>query len=142
MSSPAHSFDSSRYRVRVLHAPALTAQGVEHGGRGERVHLPWDEIRCVIAAEVGEPQGVRTIVFDLLAADHEGGWIAFRSDAEPGQSAMELARALQIGVGLERASASLKSLASDAIPTRWYPDLETFENDARSLLREFVATRD
>jgi hypothetical protein len=141
MRPAARSSACSRYRVRLLHQATIAARGVEHGVPGERVLLPWDEIRCVIAAEVGEPEGVRTIVFDLLAADDAGRWIAFRAGAEPGEEAMELARSLQIGMGIERASASLKSLASDAIPTRWYPDLETFEDDARSLLREFVATR-
>lgn len=122
------------YSARVLVDPRVTDPGIEHGTARERATLPWDELRCVIAAEIGEPQGVRTIVFDLVAADDSGEWVALRMDAEPGEEAMELARALQIGMGHERASASLKSLATDAIPTRWYPDLGSFEEDALELI--------
>ena len=70
--------DEAHYRVRKLQAATLAARGVEHGAPGERALLPWDEIRCVLAAELGSPSRARAVVFDLLGADHEGRWIAFR----------------------------------------------------------------
>ncbi len=133
--------EPSRYRVRSLDAVTVTARGVGHGVGAERVHLPWNEIRCVIAAEVGEPEGVRGVVFDLLGSDDAGDWIAFRLVSGAGVEAMELARALQIGMGHERASASLKSLAADGVPTRCYPDLQAFEREARELLGAFLDDR-
>lgn len=129
------------YRVRVLAEPVLHEAGIDHGPQGEESRLPWSEIRCAIAAEVGEPEGVRTIVFDLVVADDQGEWMAFRIDAEPGEDAMALARTVQFCIGTERASASIKSLAIDAIPTRWYPDLESFEAEARTLLDEHAPSR-
>ncbi len=133
--------EPSGYRVRPLDAATVTARGIGHGSGAERVHLPWDEIRCVIAAEIGEPEGVRGVVFDLLASDDAGEWIAFRLACGPGAEAMELARALQIGMGLERASASLERLAAEGLPTRCYPDLAAFEREAGQLLQAFLDTR-
>ena len=137
-----HGPDPSRYRVRPLDAVTVTARGVGHGVGAERVHLPWNEIRCVIAAEIGEPEGVRGVVFDLLGSDDAGDWIAFRLVSGAGCEAIELARALQIGMGPGRASASLESLAADGMPTRCYPDLQAFEREARQLLAAFLDDRD
>jgi hypothetical protein len=43
---------------------------------------------------------------------------------------MELARTLNERLGPERSTASIKSVATDGIASRWYPDLESFELDA------------
>lgn len=87
--------------------------------------LDWARVRAARAAEVGEPQGVRTVVFDLIVEEAQGR-VALRLDAEPGEEAQQLARAVAEALG-DRALPSLKSLAGDGIPTRWYPDLEGFE---------------
>jgi len=78
---------------------------------------------------VGEPQGVRAIVFDLVRREGTG-WTAARLDAEPGEEASELARALDTALG-SAARPSIKSLATDGIPSRWYPDLGLFEEETR-----------
>ena len=98
--------------------------------------LPWSLVRWAYAAEVGEPEGVRTIVFDLLTEEAEGALRILRLDADPGQDAMELARLVARGLGVRRKVASIKCLAGDGIPARWYPDLECFEEDALAELRE------
>jgi len=87
---------------------------------------------------VGEPEGVRTVVFDLVGASDGESWPVWRLDAEPGEAAMELARAIESCLGSERAAPSIKSLATDGIASRWFPDLESF---ARANLAD-LATRD
>jgi hypothetical protein len=124
---------STRYRVRLLCEPQLSSWGVAYR-QGERCALLlWTEVEHAMAAEVGEPEGVRTIVFDLLAREGNG-WLAYRFDAEPGEEAMSAARGVAEGLGPEAPSTSIKSIATDGIPTRWYPDLESFEEESLHLL--------
>ena len=117
------------YQSIVLEEPRLGAAGVEHGPQSFRELVRWRDVRGAVAAEVGEPEGVRTIVFDLLART-SAGRIALRLDAEPGEPAAALARAIAAAIG-ERARPSIKSLAVDGTPTLWFPDLAEFEEAAR-----------
>jgi hypothetical protein len=120
------------YQSIVLEDPRLGAAGVEHGPPSFRELVRWRDVRGAVAAEVGEPEGVRTIVFDLLART-SAGRMALRLDAEPGEPAAALARAISSAIG-ERARASIKSLATDGTPANWFPDLEEFETAAREEL--------
>lgn len=117
------------YVARVLERPVVDESGIRHGEQEAREEIGWSRIRWAIAAEVGEPQGVRTIVFDLLTRGEDDAWRAHRLDAEPGEDAMALARVALRGLGDERKVPSLRSLATDGIPARWYPDLQSFEED-------------
>jgi hypothetical protein len=135
----ARSFERTtdpRYPARVLDRPEITPGGVCCEESGAIELLPWYRVLWVIAAEVGEPQGVRTIVFDLLIEAPNGDVHIQRLDAEPGSDALELAREVARGVGKDRLSPSLKCLATDGLPARWYPDLESFEEEAIAELRE------
>lgn len=124
------------YRVELLESPAATPEGVTHGARNARSLLPWSEVRWAVAAEIGEPEGVRTIVFDLVTRTPDGEWRAHRLDAEPGEDAMALARVALRGLGDAHKLPSLRSLATDGIPARWYPDLLSFEEDVVGELEE------
>jgi len=126
---PSEAERRSRYRVRELEAPSLEAHGIGHGSADARELLSWDDVERVVVAEVGEPEGVRTIVCDLVRRAFGGGFKAHRLDADPGEAAQALARGLEAGLG-PRASAGLKSLAGDGLATRWYPDLAAFEEEA------------
>ena len=119
-----------RYRVELLREAVTTPEGIEYAGEGERLVLRWSEIDLALTAEVGEPEGVRTIVFDFIVARDDQSFRVRRTDAEPGEDAMELARTLNERLGPERSTASIKSVATDGIASRWYPDLESFELDA------------
>ena len=130
-----------RYLSRLLEEPRIGPRGVRHRAAGASSLLRWEVVRHAIAAEIGEPEGVRTIVFDLIAEVATGSLIAHRMDAEPGEEAMETARALTHRLAPEICGACLKSLAADGIPSRWYPDLESFEDDAVELLRDSAAGR-
>ena len=92
--------------------------------------LAWGTIQKALASEVGEPEGVRTIIFDLVVdrvvIDEKPRFSVFRLAAEPGEDAMNLANAIARAVG-DHASPSIKSLAAGGCPSLWYPDVEEFE---------------
>jgi len=128
-------FDSQTlYAVRVLVAPELDDAGITHLESGAPARLDWNDVLAALAAEVGEPEGVRTIVFDLVCRSGDG-YRVYRMDAEPGEEATHLARGLETRLP-EAASASIKSIAVDGIPSRWYPDLSGFEAEALVELEE------
>ena len=87
--------------------------------------LPWSAVQTAIAAEVGEPEGVRTVVFDLMVERRRRA-----SDPAPRRRARRgrhAARARDRAGGVEGTQAAgIESLAADGTPARWYPDLETF----------------
>jgi hypothetical protein len=116
--------------VEVLREAVPTADGVEFADDGGTSILLWSEIEIALTAEVGEPEGVRTIVFDLIVARDDQSFQVRRMDAEPGEDAMELARVLNEHLGPDRTTASIKSVATDGIASRWYPDLDSLELDA------------
>jgi hypothetical protein len=127
------STGSARYRVHLLGDPEVCAAGVTHRKGDRRTLLPWSRVEHAIAAEIGEPEGVRTTVFDLVVRE-SGGWLAYRLDAEPGEDAISLAQDIARSLRAGCPSTSLKSLATDGIPTRRYPDLVSFEQEAIRLL--------
>lgn len=117
------------YRLQLLEQPRVSGAGIEHGPERGRELLRWRDVLGAVAAEVGEPQGVRTIVFDLLAQASRGERVALRLDVEPGEPAAALAQVISTALG-ERARTSIKSLAVDGIATLWFPDLASFEEVA------------
>jgi hypothetical protein len=116
----------SRYRAHLLPDAKPTERGIVYRRGRDRFLLEWRRVLLAFAAEVGEPEGVRTIVFDLVIENDGSQCIACRLDADPGEDATALARAVELGVGRERCAASLRALAIEGIPTRGYPDLDTF----------------
>ncbi len=127
--APRSSEVRARYRVELLANAVLTRSGVEHLREGVVDELPWHRVAGAIAAEIGEPEGVRTIVFDLLV-DFDDGFCIARFDRDPGEDAMEAARYLGDVLGPKADAASIKGVAADGVANRWYPDLESFECDA------------
>jgi hypothetical protein len=120
------------YHVDLLREPACCSDGLRHThASGHSELIPWSRVRRALAAEIGEPEGVRTVVFDLQLERTTSGIRVLRFDADPGEHAMLLARQLSAALGADRAGPSIKSVAADGIASRWYPDLESFEADAR-----------
>jgi hypothetical protein len=115
-----------RYRVELLSEVRPTEEGVVCGGAAPTRLIRWDRVQRAMAAEVGEPQGVRTIVFDLVV-DEADECVLYRFDAEPGEAAVEVARVIARCLDPKRAEGSIKSLANEGTSNRWYPDLESFE---------------
>src|SRR5262245_46603455 len=123
------------YRLQLLEEPRVSRAGIEHGPGPCRELLRWPDVLGAVAAEVGEPEGVRTIVFDLLARASRGERVALRFDVEPGEAAAELAQMIASALG-DRARPSIKSLAIDGTATLWFPDLASFEEVASNELGE------
>jgi hypothetical protein len=117
------------YRLQTLEEPRVSRAGIEHGPERGRELLRWRDVLGAVAAEVDEPEGVRTIVFDLLAQVSRGQRVAVRLDVEPGEPAAALAQVISAALG-ERARASIKRLAADGIAALWFSDLASFEEVA------------
>jgi len=121
---------SARYRVELLAWVEVGESGVDHVEGASRSTLRWERIERALAAEVGEPDGVRTIVFDLVVERKHAECLVRRFDAEPGEPAQAIARAIAERLGSARCSRSLLALAAEGVPTRAYPDLESLADDA------------
>ena len=126
---------ASRYRVELLVDAEVCEDGVAHGEPDARERLRWSAISQAVAAEVGEPEGVRTVIFDLVVG-REAGFAIRRFDAEPGEDAMRVAERLLTELGSDAVSPSIKTLASEGSPGIAYPDLEEFEAVSLALLDE------
>jgi len=123
-----------RYRVQALVNPELCESGVAHGDPENPEFVEWAAIRWALAAEIGEPEGVRIIIFDLVVDRIPGpSGNAFeirRLGAEPGEEAMKLASAIERALAPQFSAPSIKSLAAEGTPSRWYQSLEEFESAA------------
>jgi hypothetical protein len=125
----------SRYSARLVSEAVPTRAGLRHRDETGLQVVSWSRVRRALAAEVGEPQGVRTVVFDLALHGPDPDRIeALRFDAEPGEAAVALARALTGWLPPERLAASIKNLASEGPAEEWHPDLESFEEHALAAL--------
>lgn len=114
-----------RYRVDVLPWAAVADDGVQFREGVETRLLPWSRVQFALAAQVGEAEGVSTVVFDLVVERKHTDVLVCRFDADPGDSAQEVARQLLMVLGRERCSRSLADLAAEAVPSRCYEDLES-----------------
>lgn len=113
-----------RYRVEVLAWAEIRTDGVCFREGAEPRLLPWDRVLQALAAHVGEPEGVSTVVFDLVVERKETDCLVCRFDADPGEAAQAAARALVGRLGRGRCSRSLLELAAEGVPTRSYADLD------------------
>jgi len=125
--APARGAPGVGYRVELLREARVADGGILHAASDGVCLLRWDDVLLAVAAEVGEPEGVRTVVFDLVLGRDADGWRSARLDAEPGPEAEQIARAIHDGVGPRQRGPSIKSLASDGVPSWWYADLDGFE---------------
>jgi len=122
---------SGRYRVQLLANPELCERGISHGDPSDPGVIEWAAIRWALAAEIGEPEGVRTIIFDLvlgrIPGEDASAFEICRLGAEPGEEAMEMASAIARALAPQFSAPSIKSLATEGTPSRWYQNLEEFE---------------
>lgn len=116
------------WAVVVLPEARADGRGVFYRRGGRLFLLPWDAVGGAHAAEVGEPEGVQSLVVDLLLAGRSQA--RCRLAADPGEEARTLCLAILRGIGRERCTASLRAAASEGYATRSYGDLESFEADS------------
>jgi len=123
--------DAVSYRVELLTDARPTPAGIAYRCGSSSPVLEWSRVEHVVAADVGEPQGVRTIVFDLVLGVDDEGWDVCRFAADPSEDAVEVARAIAGALPADRVGSSIKSMVTDGVASRWYPDLESFEEANR-----------
>jgi hypothetical protein len=116
---------AAQYHVEVLPWAETGPGGIVFREGPELATLPWSRVLHALAAYVGEPEGVCTIVFDLVVERKETECLVRRFDADPGESAQSTAQALLAALGRTRCSRSLANLAADGVATRSYPDLDS-----------------
>jgi hypothetical protein len=117
----------SYYRAHLLAGAEPTARGLAFRQGEESSLLAWSRVRRAFAAEVGEPEGIRTVVFDLVIGIEGPECVAFRFSAEPGDDARSTARAILVGLGPDLCDASLHTVAAEGFATRTHSDLEPFD---------------
>ena len=78
----------------------------------------------VLVAEVGEPEGVRTVIFDLVVERKRDECLVFRFDADPTEDARRVAETVRLQLEGSAISPSLHELVDEGISTRKYPDLD------------------
>jgi hypothetical protein len=125
----------SRYRVHRLAEAKPTERGVLYRRGHERYLLAWRRVSRAFAGEVGEGDGPHRIVFDLAIHTEGPECVAFRLDAVPGEEAMRVARAIQLGIGTRGCSPCVRSLANDGAPSQAYADLDVFAEAALEAVR-------
>jgi hypothetical protein len=116
----------SRYRVHLLPGAKPTERGVLYRRGSERFLLAWGRVERAFAAEVGEPGGVSAINFDLAVEVRGPVCVVCRMEAKPGEDAMRIAKAIQLGIGSDRCNSCIESLAADGVVSLSFPDTETF----------------
>jgi len=133
-SSPsAVSYDPFRerpapYEVRLVQEGEAGATGALAGATGDRP-FAWSQVERAFAGEVGEPEGVRAVVIDVLVRVAADGCVAYRVSADPGPEAAEAAREVVEAVGPERCSAPLREVAKDGWTSHRFPYVELLEDD-------------
>lgn len=136
---PSRGEVQARYAVRLLADPQPAAEGLFHRTADGAQRVAWDAVQYVLAAEIGEPQGIRTIVFDLVVADGDASWTVLRFDEEPGEDAEAVAQVLTTAIPGERLGAAVKSLATESVVAEWFPDVPSFEEHAVGILARRAA---
>ena len=124
----------SRYRVHRLADPKPTERGILYRRGDRRYLLEWERVKRALAAEVGDADDAR-VVFDLAVEVDGPECVVCRVDAEVGDGARSLARAIQVGLGAGRCDPSLNATVSGGAPTRSHCDVETFEDAALESIR-------
>lgn len=122
-----------RARIVVLPWAVADARGIVYRRGAEPFLLAWSRVAAAHSAEVGEPEGVQTVIFDLVLAGRPDA--RCRLDADPGETARRMAEAIVRGIGRARCSASLRAVALEGYATRSYPDLDSYEEDVPEEIR-------
>lgn len=121
---------SVRYRIELLRWPEVRPDGIAFHEGGCVRQLPWDRVFAALAAQVGEPEGVSAVVFDLVVERKATECLVLRMDADPGDPARAVAQVLVDGLGRDRCSRSLQDLADEGVPSCAYEDLDALAEAA------------
>lgn len=126
------------WTIWVVSPPGLHAYGLSLEWAGKKYEIEWNEIERVFAAEVGEPEGIRAIVFDLIWTGGPEGPVLLRFSVDPCDGPKHPAQRFVDSLGESRCSGSLRSLARDGRATDCFSHLDTLDE---ALLETLAASR-
>ncbi|MDX1649663.1 MAG: hypothetical protein R3263_07395 [Myxococcota bacterium] len=116
----------SRCRVHWLPDAKPTDRGIVYRRGEERFLLAWTRVQRAFAAQVGEDEEAPSVVLDLAVVTRGAECVICRTVAAPGEDAMRLARAVEVGVPAEAVHDSVRAVAQAGAAPRRVPDLETW----------------
>ena len=115
----------------VVEVLGFEAAGVVFEFEGATHRVPWAQLVAGFASQVGEPDGVRTIVFDLACCrfafegDPEPALLRFSID--PSEEPRGAAQRIVDMLGKTACSASLHALAREGATTESHADLQSLD---------------
>ena len=123
---PGASEVPSRYRVHLLPGAKPTERGVLYRRGRERFLLAWVEWRGPLRPRSASSTGPAPSPSTLAVEVRGPVCVVCRIEAGPGENAMRIARAIQLGVGPENCNPCIDSLAADGVASLSFSDTETF----------------
>ena len=112
------------WTIWVVDQPELSADGIRIAWEGATHAVAWSEIDRAFAAEVGEPEGVRAMVFDLAWSGAPDAPAILRFSVDPSEGPKRPAQHVVEALGAELCSDSLRALANDGRPTEHYSHID------------------
>ena len=135
--TPASSF-YREWTFWVLQQPLLHSAGIQVEWQGKRHDIGWSEIARAFAAEVGEPEGIRAVVFDLAWPAAPECPAILRFSVDPCDGPKRPAQLFLDSLGVASCSNSLRSLATDGRATDLYSHIDLLDE---ALVTSLVAIR-
>lgn len=128
----------SRCRVHWLPDAKPTDRGVVYRRGEERFLLAWTRVQRAFAAEVGAEEDAPSVVLDLVVVARGAECVICRTVAAPGEDAMRLARAVEVGAEADGVHPSVRAVAQAGAAPRRYPDLDTWTEAVLEAVRFVV----
>lgn len=125
------------WTIWVVPQPGLDLRGISLEWDGSKYEIEWGEIGRAFAAEVGEPDGIRAVVFDLVWNDGPDGAVMLRFSVDPSDGPKHPAQLFVDSLGGWRCSASLQSLARDGRATDRFSHVDALDE---ALLEQLAAS--
>jgi hypothetical protein len=116
------------WTIWVVHQPGLSARSLSIEWEGDRYEVDWTEIEKALAAEVGEPEGIRAVIFDLVWPGAPPGAAILRFSVDPCDGPKRPAQLLVAALGEARCSGSLLGLAREGRPTDRFSHLDQIDD--------------
>jgi len=114
------------WQVLTIEVPSFEVDGFRWRGSQGVGFVSWEFVQRAFAAEVGEPEGVRAVVFDLVVGAPDRPTRLFRFCRDPHDGAVSLARSLVSAVG-GRCSKRLRDFAREGQLGLSVPDLAALD---------------
>lgn len=124
----------SRCRVHWLPDAKPTERGIVYRRGRERFLLAWSRVQRAFAGQVGAAGDPPSVVFDLAVVTRGSECVICRTSAAPGEAAMRLARAVQLGMAGE-VDPSIAAVAEAGGAARRHADLDAWTDAVLEAVR-------